>query len=93
MRLDIRAYGLAAATTAAVLFIICAVAVWLAPVTTTAFFGAIIHADLSGLARRLTPATFCLGLLVWTVGTGLAFGLAAWVYNRLAAAPPGPPRG
>ena len=84
MRLDIRSFALAAGTTAALLFVICSLAVWLDPIATTAFAGAIIHADLSGLARPLTLGTFCLGLVVWTIGTGAAFGFAGWVYNRLA---------
>jgi len=86
MRLDARAYGLAAGATAALLFILCAVAVAIAPGSTTAFAGYLIHTDLSGLSRSLTFGSFVGGLICWTVGTALTFWLAAAIYNRLIGA-------
>jgi hypothetical protein len=84
MKLDARAFGLAAGTAAAVLFLICAVAVAIAPEATTAFAGHLIHVDLSGLTRTLTFGSFVGGLVCWFVGTTLTFWLVAAVYNRLA---------
>lgn len=83
MRLELRAFALAGGLTAAVLFTICAAAVAVAPDATTAFAGTLIHADLSGIMRTLTWGSFCLGLVVWTAGTALVFGLAATIYNRV----------
>ena len=83
MRLDTRAFAIAAGTTAAILFTVCALAVAIAPAPTTAFFGSLIHLDLSALPRTLTFASFIGGLICWTVGTALTFGLAAAIYNRL----------
>ena len=83
MRIDARAFGVAAGATAAVLFIICALAVAIAPGPTTAFAGYLIHMDLSGMSRSLTFGSFVAGLICWTVGTALTFGLVAAVYNRL----------
>lgn len=83
MRLDARAFGVAAGAAAAVLFILCAVAVAIAPDATTAFASYLIHMDLSGMSRSLTFGSFVGGLLSWTVGTGLTFWLAASIYNRL----------
>jgi len=83
MRLDTRAFALAAGAAAAILFTLCALAVAIAPDPTTAFFGYLVHMDLSGLARTLTFRSFVGGLLAWTVGTALTFGLAATIYNRL----------
>jgi 2TM family of unknown function (DUF5676) len=54
MRLDARAFGLAAGGTAGVLFILCALAVAIAPEATTAFAGYLIHLDVSGMSRALT---------------------------------------
>ena len=85
MRLDARAFGVAAGAAAAVLFILCAVAVAIAPDATTAFASYLIHMDLSGMSRSLTFGSFVGGLLSWTVGTGLTFWLVASIYNRLAA--------
>ena len=84
MKLDPRAFSLAAAVTAGVLFIACALAVAVAPETTTAFAGYLIHADLSGVSRSLTLGNFIGGLVCWMAGTALAFWFMAVVYNRLA---------
>jgi hypothetical protein len=84
MKLDARAFGLAAGTGAAMLFLICAAAVAIAPEATTAFAGELIHADLSGMTRTLTPGSFVAGLVCWFVGTALTFWFVAWTYNRLA---------
>lgn len=83
MRLDARSFGLAAGAAAAVLFLICAVAVAIAPQATTAIAGELIHADLSGIARTLTLGTFVGGLICWFFGTTLTFWFVAWVYNQL----------
>lgn len=81
MKLDTRAFAIAAGTTAAVLFIICALAVAIAPGSTTAFAGYLVHVDLSSLTRTLTLGSFVGGLICWTLGTALTFWLAATIYN------------
>ena len=86
MRLDTRAFAIAAGTAAALLFTLCAAAVAIAPDATTAFFGYIVHLDMSGMRRELTMATFIIGLIAWTLGTALTFGFAALMYNRLIGA-------
>ena len=82
MRIDARAFGLAAGLTAAVLFILCATAVVVAPGSTTSVASFLIHMDLSGMSRSMTLTSFVGGLLAWSVGTGLTFGLAGVLYNR-----------
>ena len=84
MKLDTRAFAIAAAIVAAVLFLICAFFVAVAPEATTNFAGHLIHADLSGIARSLTSGNFLGGLVCWTLGAGLVAGALAWLYNRLA---------
>lgn len=88
MRLDTKAFAIAAGTTAAVLFTLCALAVAIAPGPSMAFFGYLAHMDLSALPLTLTFASFIVGLIGWTVGTALTFGLAAAIYNRLVGASP-----
>lgn len=83
MRLDARAFGLAAGVVAATLFLICAVAVAIAPDSSTAFAGYLIHVDLSGMARTLTFSSFVGGLISWFVGTMLTFWFVAAIYNAL----------
>ena len=85
MRLDALAFGFAAGVTAAVLFVVCALAVAVAPDATTAFAGTLIHLDLSGVTRTLTVASFLGGLVSWWLGTTLTFWLVGAIYNRLAA--------
>jgi hypothetical protein len=88
MRFEIRAFALTGGLTAAVLFIVCASAVAVAPEATTAFAGSLIHADLSGIMRSLTWGNFILGLVVWTGGTAGVFAFVAVGYNRLVLAAP-----
>jgi hypothetical protein len=83
MQINSRAFGMAAGLTAAVLFLVCALFVAVAPDATTAFFGTLIHADLSAVTRPLSLGSFFIGLIAWTLGTGFTFGFAAAVYNRL----------
>jgi hypothetical protein len=85
MSLNPRAFGLAGGLTAGVLFVLCAAAVAVAPGSTTALAGYLIHADLSTVTRTLTLGSFVGGLILWSVGTAFTFALAAWFYNRLIA--------
>jgi hypothetical protein len=88
MRLDVREFGIAAGLTAAVLFILCATAVAISPGSTTSVASFLIHMDLSGMSRSITWGSFLGGLVAWTVGTGLTFALAGWLYNRFAGQAP-----
>lgn len=82
MKIEPKAFGLAAGAVAAILFTLCALAVALAPAPTTAVLSALIHLDLSNIARPLTWANFVGGLVGWSVGTAAAFAIAAAFYNR-----------
>ena len=86
MKLDTRAFAIAAALIAAALFLICVFFVAVAPEATTRFAGHLIHSDLSGITRSLTWGNFLGGLVCWTLGTGLVAAAVAGVYNRLAHA-------
>jgi uncharacterized protein DUF5676 len=54
MRLNTRAFGMAAALVVAALFTICALAVAVARQPTTALAGYLIHMDLSRMTRSMT---------------------------------------
>ena len=86
MKLRPQAFGLAAGAAAVVLFVICAVVAAIAPGSTTAFAGYLIHMDLSGMTRTLTLGSFVGGLVFWFVGTTMTFWFVASVYNRLERA-------
>jgi hypothetical protein len=85
--LDARAFGLAAATIAAVLTTICALGLAVAPRATTGVASTLIHLDLSEMSRSLSWSGYFSGLIVWTIGAGLIFWAAGWLYNRFSAAP------
>lgn len=82
MKLNPRAFGLAAGTLAALLFTLCALAVAVAPSWTTSAASAAIHLDLSGMARGISWAMYFNGLLFWSIGVGLLFAAAGGLYNR-----------
>lgn len=85
MRLDSRAFGLAAGAMAAVLFTVCAFAVAVAPRWTTGLASSLLHLDLSGMARTMSWVSFFTGLVCWAVGTGLTFAAVGSLYNRFHA--------
>lgn len=87
MRIDPRAFGLAAGITAALITTLCAAFVALAPSTAIAFLGLVVHMDLAGMAARVTWTAFFTGLLFWSLFAGLIFGCAAWLYDRMATEP------
>ncbi|HEY3117066.1 MAG TPA: DUF5676 family membrane protein [Chloroflexota bacterium] len=89
MRLEARAFGMAAGIVAAALFTICALAIAIAPEATTALASYLVHMDLSGMSRTLTLGSFIGGLIIWTLGTAVSFGCAAAIYNWLIARAPG----
>ena len=84
MKLNTRAFALAAGLTAAALFVVCALFVAIAPSAATALFSNVLHLDLTGLARPLTLGSFVGGLIFWGLGTTLVFGVAAVLYNWLS---------
>ena len=85
MRLDVRALTNAGAVVAAVIFVVCALFVALAPEAAMSFAGFLLHADLSGLARdRVTWGNFFGGLASFSALFAVVYGASGWVYNRLA---------
>ena len=86
MRLDPKALALAAGMAAAILFLICAIAVALAPDATAALGGILFHADVSAFTRSLTWGNFIGGLLGWGAGTAIVSWMVAALYNGLTGA-------
>lgn len=78
-----RSIFIATAVMSALAYIICVVFIVLAPQATMTFFGYIFHADLSSIARSVSVDGFFIGLLAWSLGTGLYAALIARLYNRL----------
>lgn len=85
MKLNVRALSFASGIVSAVSFIVCALAVVIAPGLTSRFFSYVFHVDLTSLSRTITWGNFFGGMLLFSVGVAIFVGLTAWCYNRLAA--------
>lgn len=85
--LDARAFALAAGGTASLLSAVCALALVVSPAGTRALLGLLIHSDATGMPVVVTWTSAIVSVVGWGIGTGLVFGAAAAVYNRLGSAP------
>jgi uncharacterized BrkB/YihY/UPF0761 family membrane protein len=83
-KLNTRSLSLATAIITALVYIACILFVAVAPKAAMAFFGYVLHMDLSNIARVITWGSFIVGLLFWTVGTALYAALIARLYNSFA---------
>ena len=83
MKLNTRAFALAAGISAAATYTVCAFFVAIAPAATTSFASAVTHLDLTGLSRPITWGIYLEGLVFWSLWATALFALAGWVYNRL----------
>ena len=85
MKLNVKALFFASGIVAAASFVVCALAVAIAPGLTSRFFSFVLHIDLTGLSRTITWGSFFGGMLLFGFGLAIFAGLAAWCSNRLAA--------
>ena len=85
MKLNVKALSFASGIVAAASYVVCALAVAIAPGLTARFFSYVFHIDLTSLSRTITWASFFGGILCFSVGVSIFVGLTAWCYNRLAA--------
>lgn len=87
MKLNATKLGLAAAGATLTAWVICSLAVAVAPVLTMSITGHLIHLDPAQFTWNLTLSGFAMGAICWT---GFAF-LFTWVlgifYNGLLAEP------
>ncbi|WP_445174690.1 DUF5676 family membrane protein [Microcoleus sp.] len=83
LKLSVRSLFLATAIITGIAYLICILFLTVAPQITMAFFSYILHANLSGITRSITWGSFIVGLLVWSVGTGLYAAFVARLYNKL----------
>lgn len=83
-RLSMRSLFIATAIITGLAYLVCVLFLTVAPDATMAFFSYVLHANLNGIARNLTWGSFIVGLLVWSVGTGLYAALIARLYNKFS---------
>jgi len=80
----VRSLFLATAITTGIAYLVCVLFLTVAPQATMAFFSYVLHANLSGITRSVTWGSFIVGLLIWSVGTGLYAAFVARLYNKLS---------
>ena len=83
MRLDALSIGEASGIVAALLFILCGIAIGLAPNATTIVVSSMTHVDVTPVAWRITLGNLVGGVVCWGVGVGVVVGGTAAMYNRL----------
>lgn len=82
MRLDIKATSLASAITLAIIYMVAAFFVAIAPVATVRFFSYITHVDLTVFTKVFDWGNFFIGLIaVFVIGYVLG-ALYACLYNK-----------
>ncbi len=84
MRLNVWAFARAVGLVAAVVFTICAFIVAIAPETTAAFIGYLLHINLDNLTRPISWPSYLAGLVGVSLVTALSASAVVWFYNRLA---------
>jgi hypothetical protein len=85
MKLDVRAAAVAAGSIAALAYALCTAFCVLVPESTVVYLTtAFLHFDVTGLHLQITWGSFIASLLGWGLGTAVAAGATAWLYNRLA---------
>jgi hypothetical protein len=82
--LSARSLFIATAIITGIAYLVCVLFLTVAPQITMAFFSYVLHANLSGITRSVTWGSFIVGLLAWSVGTGLYAAFVARLYNKLS---------
>lgn len=82
MTLNEKALGLASASAAAVLWVICSVFVVGMPGGMMDMSGYMVHANFSEMSWEMTTTGFLYGLVIWSVLAGITGLLIGYFYNR-----------
>ena len=83
MKLHALKFGLAAAISIAILWIICSLIVWLSPSMSMEMAGHMVHSDLSQMQWQLSLSGIIIGLFIWSLFAGITGWLIAKLYNKL----------
>lgn len=83
MKINALNFGLASAITAAIVWIICSLMVWMMPGAMMTTTGNMVHMDMSKFGWILSPMGVIWGLVVWSLFAGIFAWLLATIYNLL----------
>lgn len=84
MSANVRAFTITGAIMSAVIYIVCAVFVALAPDTATTLGAYIVHMDLARVGRDVTWEGALIGGTFFAVFVALVCAASGWLYNRFA---------
>jgi len=83
MKINSLNLALASAITAAIVWTICSLLVWMMPGVMMNTTGNMVHMDMTKSGWMLSPLGFLWGLIVWSLFAGIFAWLLATVYNLL----------
>ena len=83
MRLIPSKLGIAAAATAAILWLTCSLLVSLLPGAMLGMSGHMVHAEFSNFAWTLSASGILFGMIAWSTVAGIFGWLFGLIYNRL----------
>lgn len=86
MKLRPGSFAMAAALVTSGLYLLCTIALILAPRATVSFFSAMFHWNLAMLIAPVTWSGALLGTVCLGIGAGLIAATFAWLYNWLPQA-------
>ena len=84
MKLNANALAIAAATTTAVLWILCSLIVVLLPEMSMNMSGYMMHTDFADMQWSMNVTGFIVGLIVWSLFVGVAAWLLSVFYNKFS---------
>lgn len=83
MKIDSLKFGVAAAITAAIVWIICSLLIWMIPGAMMNMTTNLFHMEMGKSGFVLTPVGVIWGLVGWSLFTGIFAWLSATIYNQL----------
>lgn len=83
MKINSLNFALASAITAAIVWILCSLLVWIMPGAMMNTTGNMVHMDMSKFGWVLSPLGVFWGLIIWSLFAGIFAWLLATIYNLL----------
>ena len=84
MKIDALKFGLAGAITAAIVWTVCSLFVWMVPGGMTNITTNMMHMEMGRGGWTISPVGVVWGLVGWSLFTGIFAWLLATIYNLLA---------
>lgn len=84
MKINPVSFGVASAITAAILWVVCSLLVFLMPGQMMSMSGDMVHANLGGMNWAISLTGFIVGLISWAVFAGIFGWILAFIYNMLS---------